>query len=96
MKYIQNTVNIWCILAGLFCMVAGLYATGALGVLLGFTAILSARGIVSDKETSLIFFVFAGLLALTLYSAGYLIFAVAFLVHSIAMLIIFILEVIPY
>ena len=77
-------------------MVAGLYATGALGVLLGFTAILSARGIVSDKETSLIFFVFAGLLALTLYSAGYLIFAVAFLVHSIAMLIIFILEVIPY
>lgn len=96
MKYIQNTVNIWCILAGLFCMVAGLYATGALGVLLGFAAILSARGVISDKESSFIFFVLAGLLALTLYSAGYVVFAAAFLIQSIVMLIIFIVEVIPY
>lgn len=96
MKYIQNTVNIWCILAGLFCMVAGFYNVGGLGVAIGITAILSARGVISYKESSFIFFVLAGLLALALYSAGYLFFAIAFLVHSIAMLIIFILEVIPY
>lgn len=96
MKCVQNIVNIWCILAGLFCMVAGLYATGALGVLLGFAAILSARGTISDKESSFIFFVLTGLLALTMFSAGYLVFAAAFLLQSVFMLIIFILEVIPY
>ena len=96
MKYIQNTVNIWCILVGLFCMVAGLYATGALGVLLGFAAILSARGVISDKESSFIFFVLAGLLAFTLYSAGYMVFAIAFNVLSVVMLTIFILELILY
>ena len=73
MKYIQHTFNSWCILAGLFCMVTGFYIVGGLGVAVGITAILSTRGTITDKESSFIFFVLAGLLALTLYSAGYLV-----------------------
>lgn len=96
MKYIQNTVNIWCILAGLYCMVAGFYSAGVLGVAIGITGLLSTRGVISDKESSFIFFVLAGLLALTLYSAGYVVFAIAFIVHSVVMLTIFILEFILY
>ena len=96
MKYIQNTVNIWCILAGLYCMVAGFYSAGVLGVAIGITGLLSTRGVISDKESSFIFFVLAGLLAFTLYSAGYLVFAAAFLIQSIVMLIILIIEVISY
>lgn len=96
MKYIQNTVTIWCILAGLYLIVAGFYFVGGLGVAIGITALLGARGTISDKESAFIYFVLAGLLAFTLYSAGYLVFAIAFIIHSVAMLIIFILEVTLY
>lgn len=96
MKYIQNTVNIWCILAGLYCMVAGFYSVGVLGIAIGITGLLSARDVISDKESSFIFFVLAGLLALTLYSAGCLVFAIALIVLSVVMLTIFILEFILY